>query len=393
MRYFAWVCLLLMGLVGCSGTDGAGACAPGDCPEGAVCVDGGGCVPVDEVAGFVCSADGETLSIMEAVRGEYAIAYRGRCAAPMGCRAESHCFAGDSCDGDVCVPHPNLCKCVGVFEPICGVDGRSYINACEARCADVDIASAGMCGDDPCVCPTVYDPVCGADGKTYGNACELECAGVEPAEEGECDGCADDLDCAPDEVCVDWPLGEAAYCVSIGCNDDTQCPRGERCIIDDVCTAPASVGPCDAAFPRWYYSVDSGRCESFVWGGCGGNGNNFETQEACEAACPAEPWAQKLSLAPRAGYCEPSVFCAEDVFAPEIYAPVCGVDRETYPNPCEAERAGIDIAYDGECVTEVTCIDRGCPEGWTCDFCQTTGGDRYVCLSPLAGACLAPVEP
>ncbi len=68
-----------------------------------------------------------------------------------------------------------------------------------------------------------------------------------------------------------------------------------------------------------------------------------------------------------------------------------GVDGVTYGNPCEAERAGVDIAYDGECVVEVTCLDRGCPEGWTCDYCQTSDdGARWICLSPLAGACLPP---
>ncbi|MBS2011982.1 MAG: BPTI/Kunitz domain-containing protein [Deltaproteobacteria bacterium] len=53
-----------------------------------------------------------------------------------------------------------------------------------------------------------------------------------------------------------------------------------------ACDVALDPGPCDGAVIRWGRDAATGLCTRFVYGGCGGNANNFETQAACEAACP-----------------------------------------------------------------------------------------------------------
>lgn len=47
------------------------------------------------------------------------------------------------------------------------------------------VSAINICADQA-VCPAVYDPVCGVDGKTYPNPCEAERVGVAIAHTGVC---------------------------------------------------------------------------------------------------------------------------------------------------------------------------------------------------------------
>lgn len=84
----------------------------------------------------------------------------------------------------------------------------------------------------------------------------------------------------------------------------------------EVCNLPRVSGNCDGYFRVYGYNKDSGQCEPFIYGGCGGNENRFDTVEACRAACgvpkPSEDFCNSeidcaLISTACCGACEPLV--------------------------------------------------------------------------------------
>ena len=161
------------------------------------------------------------------------------------------------------------CACEGILAPVCGENGYTYINVCEAECRDIGITDAdecavpvcggntglvcedgsfcetragcddsqiGRCKEVPDTCSGDYEPVCGCDGVTYSNDCERRRAGVALDRTGRCDGssveCSDNADCLDDEFCSKPSRGEDS-CESMG-----ECElRPEACVmsLDPVC--------------------------------------------------------------------------------------------------------------------------------------------------------------
>ncbi|XP_064467888.1 PI-actitoxin-Aeq3b-like [Ornithodoros turicata] len=52
-----------------------------------------------------------------------------------------------------------------------------------------------------------------------------------------------------------------------------------------ACLLPPEPGRCMAYIPRFHYSRAAGTCREFIYGGCGGNTNNFRSFNECIAAC------------------------------------------------------------------------------------------------------------
>lgn len=124
---------------------------------------------------------------------------------------------------------------------------------------------SGMCAAIPRACPDVYAPVCGCDGNTYGNGCEAASAAMNIRDTGECDPrscdmrpsascCYDDADCAGggsvrgrcvNERCEDGIQGTCVGGLGAGqCWEDSDCPddpegRPQRCTGQSICPCGA----------------------------------------------------------------------------------------------------------------------------------------------------------
>ncbi len=81
------------------------------------------------------------------------------------------------CDDDIVVR-----ECGGLQGLAC--EAGEFCNFTDGSCGAAD--QLGICEVIPEVCTDEVDPVCGCDGETYSNACEAAAAGVSVVSEGEC---------------------------------------------------------------------------------------------------------------------------------------------------------------------------------------------------------------
>ncbi|XP_042639607.1 tissue factor pathway inhibitor [Orycteropus afer afer] len=56
-------------------------------------------------------------------------------------------------------------------------------------------------------------------------------------------------------------------------------------LMNSFCALKADDGPCKAMMKRFFFNIHTQQCEEFVYGGCYGNQNRFESLEECKEKC------------------------------------------------------------------------------------------------------------
>nr|XP_040566886.1 papilin-like isoform X2 [Lepeophtheirus salmonis] len=54
---------------------------------------------------------------------------------------------------------------------------------------------------------------------------------------------------------------------------------------EQTCLLPKVTGPCEGYFERYYFNPDTDSCEGFIYSGCRGNANNFQSYKDCCVTC------------------------------------------------------------------------------------------------------------
>lgn len=98
-------------------------------------------------------------------------------------------------------------------------------------------------------------------------------------------------------------------CDGNGNQFDTQEDCERVCVLpegEDACFLPKVVGPCKGVYPAWYYNPNSDACESFTYSGCLGNNNRFTSKEQCERTCIHEGFQDPCEQYSDPGPCKKS---------------------------------------------------------------------------------------
>lgn len=244
---------------------------------------------------------------------------------PENCRAKAREFV-QQCVQENCPP------CGGIMGVACPKGQACIFPNGQCEVSDNVGQCVPLCG----ACPLVYRPVCGCDGKTYGNECEAHMQGVSVNHEGPCEATCGGI------IGVPCPEGQFCQFAPGRCNvsdDQGLCrpiPNGCPDVWMPVCGCDGVTygNACEAAAAKASINYE-GPCR----GVCGG---------FIGVPCPEGQFCQfapgRCHVSDDQGQCRPI-----PTACPEVWRPVCGCDGVTYGNPCKAATEGVSIKNEGEC--------------------------------------------
>jgi len=235
---------------------------------------------------------------------------------PRACASNLDCGAGEMCDYvrdpatdelphlctgavGVCVVRepPELCAGGTGDSRVCGCDGRTYYNRCEASQAGVRVGFPVPCGTR--IAPFV----------------SYTCDATSPMcpEGWSCDVAAGQ--CRPDDAVI-------------ACGVDSQCLPGRVCCaITGTCVDPACAECCRVPPPGAIIACrDDTQCAALE-----------ERPEEHRYFCNGP------GCGPGGGCMEHAGGCSGEL------APVCGCDGHDYTNACWARREAVRVAHEGTC--------------------------------------------
>ncbi|XP_037086588.1 papilin-like, partial [Pollicipes pollicipes] len=146
----------------------------------------------------------------------------------------------------------------------CGGSDNNF--ASRRECLELCRGVTGEANQDVCLLPSDAGPCTGRVERYFYSAATGRC---QQFSYGGCEGNGNNFETARE-------------CTS-RCTGSKIEPGGA------ICRQRSLVGPCAGSFTRYYFDDTSKRCQQFIYSGCGGNLNNFETRSECERSCPATP--------------------------------------------------------------------------------------------------------
>ncbi|RLU15132.1 hypothetical protein DMN91_013019 [Ooceraea biroi] len=229
---------------------------------------------------------------------------------------------------------------------------------CEYRCGEVQ---------NPCTLPKVVGPCSGSLKQFYydyrSDSCfEFDYSGCEGNKNRFQDRESCERKCKQHPPAVTPLVTQTMRTPSIG---EPKSP---------ICLASADYGDCDGSITAYYYDVEHQMCQAFIYGGCGGNANRFQTEEQCERLCGRFHGQDMCNLPMDSGPCR-------GAFRKYYYEPSSRACREFIYGGCDGNANRFSTV--SECESICVHQEEPLPAGN-----DTSASNLSICKEPVdSGSC------